>query len=325
MIVDQALYRHGRRQPAPDDNDALPALASADSQAFVWIGLKDPTGEEMTTISSTLDLPSLAVEDTLHGRQRVKIEQYGDVTFAALRTLRYVEATSDIETGEVMVFAGPRYVLTVRRGDLAPLTGVRRRLDQDPELLARGGPLAVLHTVIDTIVDTYLDIDDEVQQDLEEIEADVFAGANAVHSGTIYRLKREVLEFRRAAEPLVSSVGWLIGSRGPVASEELRLQFRDVTDHLQRIVDHIESYDRLLTDVLSAHLAQVSVQQNNDMRKISAWVAIAAVPTLLAGIFGMNFTHMPGLEWTYGYPVALAVMATLCFVLYRLFRRSGWL
>lgn len=325
MIVDQGLYRHGRRQPGPGGDGALPALPPAEGQAFVWIGLKDPTAEEMTGISAELDLPSLAVEDTLHGRQRVKIEQYGDVTFAALRTLRYVEATSDIETGEVMVFAGPRYVVTVRRGELAPLTGVRRRLDRDPELLARGGPLAVLHTVVDTIADTYLEIDEEVQRDLEQIESDVFAGANAVHSGTIYRLKREVLEFRRAAEPLVSSVGWLIGPRGPVTSEELRLQFRDVADHLQRIVDHIESYDRLLTDVLSAHLAQVSVQQNNDMRKISAWVAMAAVPTLLAGIFGMNFAYMPGLDWSYGYPVALALMATLCLVLYRLFRRSGWL
>jgi magnesium transporter len=324
MIVDQAVYRQGRREQCSDLARTLAEVSRSPNPDFVWIGLKDPTDREFDLVKDDLNLHPLAVEDAVHGRQRVKVEQYDTTVFAALKTLRYVEETSDIETGEVMVFVGEHFVVTVRRGEAAPLTGVRQRLEAQPHVLAHG-PVGVLHAVLDAIVDTYLEIDEEVQQDLTEIEADVFGGPNQAHSATIYRLKREVLEFRRAVLPLIRPLGWLHEKAGPIQDAELRLRFRDVADHLLRVADHVETYDNLLSDVLSAHLAQISVRQNSDMRKISAWVAIVAVPTMIAGIYGMNFEHMPELDWGLGYPAVLAAMAVICLVLYRAFRRSGWL
>jgi magnesium transporter len=261
-----------------------------------------------------------------------KVELYDNTIFVVLKTLRYLEETSDIETGEVMVFLGDRFVVTVRRGEANPLATVRHRLEADPDKL-RHGEIAVLHAVMDSIVDNYVLIDSELQTDLEEIEQAVFSGNPEVDSQTIYRLKREVLEFKRAAVPLAAPLRMLHdGSRSPVPSKEVRLLMRDVADHLLRVIDHVESYDRLLTDVLNAHLAQlsvqqaqISVQQNSDMRKISAWVAIAAVPTMIAGIYGMNFQHMPELSHVWGYPAVLTVMLVTCLALYRAFRRSGWL
>ena len=265
------------------------------------------------------------MEDAVSGRQRVKVERYGATVFAAIKTLAYVEETSDIETGEIMIFLGDHFVVTVRRGDVAPLAPVRRLLEADPEHLATEGVAGVLHAVLDAVVDTYLEIDVEVANDLDEIEESVFGSNDTAHSGAIYRLKREVLEFRRAAGPLTPAVTWLASEEGPVTSAELRLRFRDVSDHLLRVSDHIETYDRLLSDIFNAHLAQISIQQNNDMRKISAWVAIAAVPTMLAGVYGMNFDHMPELHWSFGYPLIVGVMVLACLALHRAFRRSGWL
>ncbi|WP_306239027.1 magnesium/cobalt transporter CorA [Ornithinimicrobium cryptoxanthini] len=292
---------------------------------FLWLGLKDPTDEEFAEVNAELGLHPLAVEDAVSGRQRVKIERYGSTIFAAVKTLAYVEQTSDIETGEIMIFVGDHFVVTVRRGDVAPLAPVRALLESHPEQLASEGADGVLHAVLDTVVDTYLEIDVEVADDLETIEEAVFGSNDTAHSGSIYRLKREVLEFRRAASPLTPAVAWLAGEDGPIESAELRLRFRDVSDHLLRVTDHIETYDRLLADIFNAHLAQISIQQNNDMRKISAWVAMAAVPTMVAGIYGMNFDDMPELHWSFGYPLVVALMALACVFLYRAFRRSGWL
>jgi magnesium transporter len=202
---------------------------------------------------------------------------------------------------------------------------VRRQLEAKPDTM-RHGAIAVVHAVMDSIVDNYTAVDAEVGKDLDEIETAVFSGSSEASSTTIYRLKREVLEFRRAAVPLAAPLRMLHdGSRSPLPSKEIRLLFRDVADHLLKVIDHVESYDRLLTDILNAHLAQISVQQNNDMRKISAWVAIAAVPTMLAGIYGMNFDNMPELRWRYGYFAVLGLMAVTCVGLYRAFRKSGWL
>ena len=333
MIVDQAVYRDGRRRPCGDLSDELEGLrVGGHPQDFLWIGLKDPTDEEFDLVNDELKLHPLAVEDAVKGNQRPKVELYDNTIFVVLKTLRYLEETSDIETGEVMVFLGDRFVVTVRRGEANPLAMVRHRLEADPDKL-RHGEIAVLHAVMDSIVDNYVLIDSELQTDLEEIEQAVFSGNPEVDSQTIYRLKREVLEFRRAAVPLAAPLRMLHdGSRSPVPSKEVRLLMRDVADHLLRVIDHVESYDRLLTDVLNAHLAQLSVQQaqisvrqNSDMRKISAWVAIAAVPTMIAGIYGMNFQHMPELSHVWGYPAVLTVMLVACLSLYRAFRRSGWL
>jgi magnesium transporter len=333
VIVDQAVYRDGRRRPCGDLSDELEGLrVGGHPQDFLWIGLKDPTDEEFDLVNDELKLHPLAVEDAVKGNQRPKVELYDNTIFVVLKTLRYLEETSDIETGEVMVFLGDRFVVTVRRGEANPLALVRHRLEADPDKL-RHGEIAVLHAVMDSIVDNYVLIDSELQTDLEEIEQAVFSGNPEVDSQTIYRLKREVLEFKRAAVPLAAPLRMLHdGSRSPVPSKEVRLLMRDVADHLLRVIDHVESYDRLLTDVLNAHLAQlsvqqaqISVQQNSDMRKISAWVAIAAVPTMIAGIYGMNFQHMPELSHVWGYPAVLTVMLVTCLALYRAFRRSGWL
>ena len=326
MIVDQAVYRHGKRQACGDLSDELEALrAGPDSGGFLWIGLKDPTDAEFGLVNDELHLHPLAVEDAVKGNQRAKVELYDNTVFVVLKTLRYLEETSDIETGEVMVFVGDRFVVTVRKGEANPLVDVRRKLEAHPEQLQHG-EIAVLHAVMDSIVDNYLYIDRELQVDLDEIEERVFSGARDVDSSSIYRLKREVLEFRRAAVPLAGPLSLLHdGSRSPISDKEIRLLLRDVADHLLKVIDHVESYDRLLTDVLNAHLAQISVQQNSDMRKISAWVAIAAVPTMVAGIYGMNFEHMPELKQEWGYYAVLAVMGVACLSLYRAFRRSGWL
>ncbi|TQJ50861.1 magnesium transporter [Phycicoccus sp. SLBN-51] len=324
--MDQAVYRDGRRQPCGDLSDELEALrVSTDRSGFLWIGLKDPTDAEFDLVNDELKLHPLAVEDAVKGNQRAKVELYDNTIFVVLKTIRYVEESSDIETGEVMLFVGDRFVVTVRRGEANPLANVRRKLEANPEQLEHG-EVAVLHAVMDSIVDNYLAVDGELQVDLDEIEEEVFSGTRDVDSGSIYRLKREVLEFRRAAVPLAGPLSLLHdGSRSPISDKEMRLLLRDVADHLLKVIDHVESYDRLLTDVLNAHLAQISVQQNSDMRKISAWVAIAAVPTMLAGIEGMNFQHMPELAQVWGYPAMLALMAVSCLVLYRAFRRSKWL
>ena len=329
VIVDRAIYQDGARRPCADLAEELRALRDRpDDGGFLWIGLKDPTREEFDAVDTALGLHPLAVEDALgaegDGRQRAKVELYDDTVFVVLKPLRYIDRTSDIETGELTVFVGDRFVVTVRRGELAPLTGIRADLEADPERLALG-PFSVLHLVLDRVVDEYLAIDLEVERDLDEMESVVFSPART-DTASIYALKREVLEFRRALVPLAEPLRMLhTAVRSPVPDGELRLLLRDVSDHLHAVIDHVESYDSLLTGILDAHLAQVSVQQNDDMRKISAWVAIAAVPTMIAGIYGMNFTHMPELHWTWGYPAVLLVMAGACTGLYRMFTRAGWL
>jgi magnesium transporter len=326
VIVDQAIYRQGQRLPCGDLSDALSELRGGDDpHAFLWIGLKNPTDAEFDLVNDELRLHPLAVEDAVKGNQRPKVELYDNTIFVVMKTLRYIEETSDIETGEVMLFVGDRFVVTVRRGEANPLAGVRQGLEANTDML-RHGEIAVVHAVMDSIIDNYVAIDAELQKDLDEIEAAVFSGSSSASSTTIYQLKREVLEFRRAAVPLAAPLRMLHdGSRSPLPQKEVRLLFRDVADHLLRVIDHVESYDRLLTDILNAHLAQISVQQNSDMRKISAWVAIAAVPTMIAGVYGMNFDNMPELGWHYGYFIVLAVMASACVGLYRAFRKSGWL
>ncbi|WP_347350133.1 magnesium/cobalt transporter CorA [Intrasporangium sp.] len=333
MIVDQAIYRDGQRHPCTDLGDELDRLREG-QDGFLWIGLKDPTAEEFALVNRKLHLHPLAVEDAVKGRQRAKIEQYESSLFVVLKTLRYLDETSDIETGELMLFTGDRFVVTVRRGEGNPLAGVRQALEATPERLqfaAKG----VLHAVVDSVVDNYRRVDQELQHDLEQIEQTVFGDGAGGDANVIYRLKREVLEFRRAAVPLAEALEeFLTRGAGRAFEADLHHLFRDVMDHLRQVVDHTESYDRLLTDMLSAHLAGVSVKQNEDMRRISAWVAMAAVPTMIAGIYGMNFEFMPELSWHVrvaghelypGYFLVLLLMAVICTVLYRAFKRSGWL
>ena len=323
VIVDKAVYRDERRMPCGDLSDELGLLREA-KDGFIWIGLKDPTDAEFALVNDELKLHPLAVEDAVKGNQRPKLDVYDDTMFLSLKTLRYIDATSDVETGEVMILVGDRFVVTVRRGEANPLAGVRTRLEHTPEHLTHG-PIAVMYSVMDSIIDNYTLIDGELSEDLDLIEQQVFSGIRGVDAADIYRLKREVLEVKRAATALELPVSRLRSDDTPIVPEEIRPFFGDISDHLLRVIDHVESYDRLLTDVLNAQLAQITVQQNNDMRKISAWVAMAAVPTMVAGIYGMNFEYIPELTYRPAYFIVLGVLAVVEIALFRAFHKSGWL
>lgn len=324
MIVDCAVYRRGQRSGEPADfSDALDEIRGEDG-AFLWAGLYAPSMDELSHVAAEFGLHPLAVEDAVKAHQRPKLEVYEDSLFVVLKTLRYVEATSAIETGEIMLFIGEGFVVTVRHGEGNPLDGVRRRLEKDEDVL-RCGPCAVLYAVCDAIVDSYAAIALDVATDLEQLEAAVFSPERRNEAERIYSLKREVLEFRRAVLPLAEPAARLSQSEVPFVAAETRPFFRDVYDHVMRVGEQVEAFDRLLSDILSANLAQVGVRQNEDMRRISAVVAILAAPTMIAGIYGMNFDHMPELRHEWGYPAALGLMLVTCATLYRYFRRSGWL
>lgn len=330
VIIDQAVYRRGERLPCGDLSDEVATLADAPGE-FLWIGLKDPTPDEFSLIAKELDLHPLAVEDALKGGQRPKLEWYGNTIFLVMRTLRYIEESSDVETGEIMVFVGEHFVITVRRGEPTPLEQVRSALEHDPKLLERG-PLSVLYSVMDAVVDKYREIDEELNDDVTAIEHRVFTPGRSSDVGEIYALKREILETRWAVQPLIDPARRLL--EASFVPKEFNPFFRDVHDHLLIVQEHVDTYDRMLSDVLSAHLAQVSVQQNDDMRKISAWVAIGSIPTVFAALYGMNFHSIPELEasvkvgeteFYYGYYVLLAALATACVLLWRRFKKTGWL
>lgn len=324
MIVDCALYRQGLRQQVDGDlHDAL-AQARQRGESFIWIGLHDPTQDELEHVAKEFDLHTLAVEDAVKAHQRPKIEKYEDSLFVVLKTVRYDEPTQQIELGDVMLFLGDSFVVTVRHGQARALTDIRRRLEDTHDVIDYG-PSAVLYAVCDAIVDDYTTISLAVEEDIEEVEQRVFSPERSNNASRIYNLKREIVEFRRAVGPLVDPMTRLSNGQVGRVHEDLRPYFRDVADHAVRVAEHVEGFDNLLSSVLSANLAQVGVQQNNDMRRISAWVAILAVPTMIAAIYGMNFTNMPELRWEYGYPACLAVMAVSCLTLYRAFKRSGWL
>jgi magnesium transporter len=323
VIVDCAVYEDGRRRDgAPPVHEAMEACR--EPGAFTWIGLYEPTEDEFDSIRREFELHELAVEDAIHAHQRPKLEVYGDMVFIVLKTARYVDPEEVVRLGEILIFLGHDYVITVRHGEASKLQDVRQGLEEDPELLAHG-PGAVLHAIVDKVVDDYGPALIGLGEDIDEIENQVFSGERANPAERIYKLKREVLEFSHAVGPLVDSVDRLSKGRYEMIHPEVRTYFRDVNDHLLRAHDQLEGFRDLLTSVLSANLAQVTVRQNEDVRRISAIVAILAVPTAMAGLYGMNFEHMPELEWTFGYPLVLAVMATICFTLYRYFKRVGWL
>ncbi|MFI6809571.1 magnesium/cobalt transporter CorA [Streptomyces luteogriseus] len=331
MIVDCAIYRDGQRAEGPEDlSDALGEARTAGG--FVWIGLHEPTEGEFDHVTREFGLHPLAVEDALKAHQRPKLEVYDDSLFVVLKPVAYEPQSDTVSSGEIMIFLGDSFVVTVRHGEGAPLKAVRHRLEHEPELLGKG-PTAVLYAVADATVDHYLDVATELQTDLEGLEAEVFSpdgGGSRNTASRIYDFKRQVLEFRRATGPLAPPMSRLAGTAStgvavPFVDDRARPFFRDVSDHLTRVNDSVENLDRLVSDILSAHLAQMSVRQNDDMRKISAWAAMAAIPTMLAGIYGMNFEHMPELRWVWSYPALIALMAVLEMMVFRLFKRRGWL
>jgi magnesium transporter len=323
MITDCAVYTAGCRGSARLElSEAFQASQEPDS--FVWLGLHEPTPDEFKAIQVEFSLHELAVEDALKPHQRPKLEVYDDTLFVVLRTARYVDPEEVVEIGQIMLFVGDGFVVSVRYGEGMRLAGIRKELEGRPEFLKQG-PGAVLHAIMDRVVDAYIPVLEGLDHDIGEIEHDVFSPNGSSSSERIYKLKREVLEFSRATTPLVEPLHRLVRGHLPHISGDTREYFRDVEDHLLRVVSQVRDSNDLLTSMLDANLAQVTLRQNSDMRKISAWVAIAAVPTMVAGIYGMNFDHMPELRWTYGYPLVASIVATVCVLLYRGFKRAGWL
>jgi len=326
VIVDCAVYTKGERRPGTlHVEDALEAARETD-HTFVWIGLHEPTEEEFDLVAAEFQLHPLAIEDAVTAHQRSKLERYGDCLFLVFKTARYDDDREIIEFSEIQLFAGDRYVITVRHGLASALSPVRQQLEDDPERLAVG-PIGVVHAILDRVVDDYLPVLDGLDHDIVEIEAQVFSPDRNNPAERIYKLKRQVLDLYRNVEPLLEPLERLQANAnrhefGPV---DLGPYFRDVYDHLQREVARIAIQRELLSEVLSVNLTHISVQQNDDMRRISGWAAIALVPTMLAGLWGMNFRHMPELDKWWGYPLALAVMAGSAFLLFRWLRSHRWI
>ncbi|MFF9812871.1 magnesium and cobalt transport protein CorA [Streptomyces sp. NPDC014006] len=330
-VVNCVTYLGGVRAPAAGDLVEAVRQVRKSGDGFVWLGLHAPTDQEFAGIAELFDLHPLAVEDAVEAHQRPKVERYGDVLFAVFKTVCYVEheqltATSEVvDTGEIMAFVGPDFVITVRHGRHGSLGPVREGLEADRQQLAKG-PSAVLHAIADHVVDDYLGVIDSVQADIDQVETEVFAETGArVDPGRIYQLKRELLELKRAVVPLGRPLLELADQPMRVIEPEIQAYFRDVSDHLLRATEQIAAFDELLNSILQAHLAQVTVAQNEDMRKITAWAAVIAVPTMVCGVYGMNFDHMPELHWRFGYGLVIAVISVACMALYRGFRRNGWL
>jgi magnesium transporter len=324
-VVDCGLYDAGERMGGRVELETALRRADACSDGFAWIGLHDPSPAVVEAVGKHFELHPLAVEDAVHAHQRAKLELHGDSLFVVLKTARYVDSEELIEIGEVMVFVGAKFVVTVRHGEASPLHQVRLDLEAHPDLLGIG-PSAVLYAVADRIVDDYAAVIDGIAIDVEEVEAEVFSGTGSNPAERIYKLKREVLGFKRAVAPLAGPLGRLAHqAEGLPVDPRTGDYFRDVHDHLVRDAERIAGFDELLTGVLQANLSQLTLRDNQDVRRISAWVAIIAVPTMVFGLYGMNFAYMPELQWRIGYPLVIVVVLVICAELYRRFKRSGWL
>ena len=338
-VVDCAVYRDGRRVTSA--RTLTPQQAMLDVRAhggFAWIGLHEPSEDEFAGIAAEFGLHPLAVEDAVHAHQRPKLERYDDTLFTVFKTIHYVEhnqltTTGEIvTTGEVMCFTGTNFFVTVRHGGQGSLRALRHRLQEQPELLAKG-PSAVLHAIADHVVDGYLAVADAMQDDIDEVETEVFSAPDAKGRGTsrgggagrIYQLKREVLELKRAVAPLARPMQQLSEQPMRPIDPDIQKYFRDVADHLTRVQEQVVGFDDLLNSILQANLAQASVAQNEDMRKITSWAAIIAVPTMVCGVYGMNFEHMPETHWRFGYPLVLGVTVAICYAIHRTLKRNGWL
>jgi magnesium transporter len=291
---------------------------------FVWLGLAEPTQMEFDKIVGDFRFHPLAIEDAVNAKQRPKFEEYPGVQFCVLKTVFYDEEKSLVSTGEIFCFIGEYFIVVVRHGDGAPLKNTRQILENNPEHLAKG-PYAVLHAVIDHVIDCYIDIAAELEADVVQVENDVFNERKKTNSAAIYFLKREIIEFRHAIDPLLSPLQKLASEGAAHVPNTLTPFFRDTLDHLSRASDAAAGLDSLLVSALQADMAHVQVQQNADMRKITSYVALASVPTMVAGIYGMNFDFMPELRWKFGYPLVVGSLVLLTAILYRKFKKSGWL
>ncbi|MCX3060925.1 magnesium and cobalt transport protein CorA [Streptomyces beihaiensis] len=337
-IVHTAVYRDGVRVATPETLTDTYRQLHADPETVAWIGLARPTEAELKSLAAEFDLHPLAVEDAMEAHQRPKLERYGETLFVVLRAARYLDAPEEVDFAELHVFVGPDFVITVRHGAAPDLSAVRRRMEQSPELL-RLGPEAVLYAILDAVVDGYVPVVAGVQNDIDEIETEVFSGAPEV-SRRIYELSREMVEFQRATRPLVGMLhGLMAGFAKYGTDEELQRYLRDVADHVTHTSERVDSFREALADILTVNatlvtqqqnaemraLAEAGFEQNEEVKKISSWAAILFAPTLVGTIYGMNFDRMPELSWSFGYPFAIGLMGVVCVTLYVIFKRRDWL
>ncbi len=333
-LVDCAVYAEGHRLPGKFTYAAalnrVRQIQALGHEAFVRVGLREPSLAEMQDVADVFGLHALAVEDAVCAHQRPKLERYDETLFLVLKTVNYVphesvvQARQIVETGEVMVFVSKDFVVTVRHGEHGGLSEVRRQMEADPERL-RLGPHAVMHAIAHEVVNHYLEVSHLIESDIDSIEEVAFAPGRKLDVEPIYLLKREVVELRRCVSPLSGAFHRIQMENKDLISKEVRRYLRDLADHHSEAADHIASYDDMLNSLIQAALARVGMQQNNDMRKMAAWACILAVPTMVAAIYGMNFHFMPELNWTWGYPGVMAGMALVCLVFYFQFRRNNWL
>ncbi|MET7698347.1 magnesium and cobalt transport protein CorA [Streptomyces sp. NPDC005485] len=337
-VVQAALYRDGVRVASPVTLADTFRQLRDEPDGMAWIGLARPTESELHSLAAEFDLHPLAVEDALEAHQRPKLERYGDTLFVVLRAARYLDAPEEVDFGELHLFVGPDFVITVRHGAAPDLSAVRRRMEDTPELL-KLGPEAVLYAILDSVVDGYVPVVSGVQNDIDEIETEVFRGDPEV-SRRIYELSREMVEFQRATRPLVGMLHALMAGFAKYGTdEELQRYLRDVADHVTHTSERVDGFRQALTDILTVNatlvtqqqnaemraLAEAGFEQNEEIKKISAWAAILFAPTLVGTIYGMNFEDMPELGWSFGYPFAVGLMGVVCVSLYVIFKRRDWL
>jgi magnesium transporter len=326
VIVDNALYRNGERVDLGIDTHDLAGVRAqaTGNDDFVWVGLHEPDSEELEAVADLYDLHELAVEDAISAHQRPKVERYGDSLFIVLKTLWYVDAQDAVETGEISMFVGHKFVITVRHGAGSGLKEARQRLEAASTVLAHG-PSAVVYAVCDAIVDRYEEVAGELQEDVDEVEQSVFSTERTNDSARIYVLKRELAEMRRAVLPLREPMNKFSAGTVHGVHSDAGPYFRDVADHLNRVSETIDTLDTLLSTAFEAHIAQISIQQNDDMRRISAAAGIIVAPTVVGSIYGMNFRHMPELGWVLGYPMAIGLMVLSSLIVFVISKRAGWL
>jgi magnesium transporter len=337
-IVDNAVYSEGRRVATPGSAAESREELAAGEDRLVWLGLYRPEPQELGELAELYDLPELAVEDAIKAHQRPKFERYGNTLFVVLKAARYLDATEEVEFGELHLFLGADFAITVRHSESPDLSRVRRRLESEPALLAKGSE-AVLYATLDAVVDGYRPVVDGLATDIDEIETEVFRGDPGV-SRRIYELSQEVLEFQRAAAPLTGIlVAIAAGFDKYGVDEELRSYLRDVADHVTQVNERAEAFRLQLRDILTVNatlvaqrqneeireLTEASIAQGEEVKKISAWAAILFAPTLVGTVYGMNFEDMPELDWHLGYPLALLLMAGVSLTLYLVFKRRDWI
>ncbi|RYY99974.1 MAG: magnesium/cobalt transporter CorA [Comamonadaceae bacterium] len=333
MLIHCTAYQDGRRHAEVDPADLGAVLQAPDT--FVWLALHDPTPEEMAPLQAAFGLHPLAVEDALKGEQRPKVEEYGDSLFAVLHLLRFESPGAPagqacaspprLQSGQLAIFAGPRYVVSVRNHSDGSLAPVRERCEREPELL-REGPGFVLYALMDEVVDRYFPLTERIEDELENIEKQIFTeGAGREIVQRLYALKRRLRVLRHAVGPLLEAAARLHSGRVPMLCAPVQHYFRDVFDHVSRLAAALDGTRDSLTTAIQVNLSLVTIEDGNVTKKLAAWAAIFAVCTAFVGVWGMNFDHMPELHWRWGYPAALGLMATVCGLLYTRFRRAGWL